>query len=139
MEELTLNDLGGIDLSKASSAGTMPTGWYQVKAVKAEMKKTKAGTGSYINCRYEISGGDKYVGAGFFKMFNVKNPNETAENIGLGQLRAFQEAALGRELSALVPFDEVLGRDVMAKVVIKEGRNGHGDSNDISQFKTLGK
>jgi hypothetical protein len=97
----------------------IPEGWYAVTITQAEVKATKAGTGSYIGLRLDVTG-PTYQGRVLWCNLNISNPNPKAEEIGRQQLNQIM-LALG--LPAVRDTDQILNGRVMAKVAIKEGKN----------------
>lgn len=64
----------------------LPEGEYHVQLVDCEIKETKAGTGHYLNCRFDVCRGEA-TGRVLWMTINVNNPNPRATGIGIGQLR----------------------------------------------------
>lgn len=75
-----------IDLGTVEDGGgraTLYPGNHQVKVAKAEIKTTKAGNGKYVEVRLENESGQYVV-----DRINVKNPSQTATDIGLARLKS---------------------------------------------------
>ena len=110
----------------------LPAGWYQAKITKAEVKQTKAGTGSYIAVRYDILG-PSHQGRVVFGNLNIKNPNSEAERIGREQLGELMRA-IG--LPRVQDSDELIGGELSIKLKVRQSEQ-YGDSNDVAGFRAI--
>lgn len=122
-----------LDLSNAkeSSFGIIPQGEYNIVVDEAEIKETKSGTGEYINCKLKITDGE-YEGKFLFTMFNIKNQNQKAVEIGLGQLKTFMGCA-GLDKTILKNAHDLLGAKAVA--VVKHKTDDYGEKAVVSYFK----
>lgn len=122
------------DLPPASSGDfqPLPEGWYDATITKAEVKPTKAGTGSFIAIRFDITG-PTHQGRIVFMNLNITNPNPKAEEIGRGQLNAIM-GALG--LSTVRDSDQLLNGRLQIKLTIKK-EEGRDPENDVKGFKAM--
>ena len=111
----------------------LPAGWYTAKIASAEVTATKAGTGSYIKMRFDVTG-PTHQGRVVFANININNPNPTAEKIGRGQLRAMRDA-MG--MGELKDTDQLVGGDLQIKLTVKKDET-YGDGNDVKAFKAIG-
>lgn len=111
----------------------LPTGWYTATVNSAELTPTKAGTGSYIKMRFDITG-PSHQGRVVFANININNPNPTAEKIGRGQLRQMRDA-IG--LPNLTDTDQLIGGDMQIKLTVKKD-DQYGDGNEVKGFKSIG-
>ena len=110
----------------------IPAGWYNAKIAAAELKDTKAGTGKYINVRYDILG-PSYEGRVVFGMINVSNPSETAEEIGRQNLGDLMRA-IG--LAKVRDTDQLIGGTCQIKVAIRKSED-YGEQNQIKGWKSM--
>ena len=94
----------------------LPEGWYDATISKAEVGNTKAGTGTKIDVRYDITGPTQQ-GRVIFASLNIRNPNPEAERIGREQLGELMRA-IG--LTKVQDSDELIGGQVCIKVKIKK-------------------
>jgi hypothetical protein len=115
-----------------SNYDPIPAGWYNAVINGAEVKSTKAGTGKYLNMRYDITG-ENHAGRVVFGMITVQNPNTTAETIGQQQLGELCRA-IGK--AVLNDTDELLGATLSIKVAIS-AREGYDPRNEVKGFKAL--
>lgn len=125
-----------VDLTNVSATDELlPAGQYNVSVEKAEVKETKSGTGQYINVTFTIIGGENN-GRKLFHMFNIKNENAKAVEIGLSQLKSFMLAA-GAKSFAIDSVTQLHGLYASAKVV--RTSDSYGDKNVIKGFTSAEK
>ena len=123
-----------LDLSqvKENSFAPIAPGTYFVIMDECAVKETKSGTGSYINAKYRILNGQN-EGKFIFHMFNIKNENPKAVEIGLGQLKTFMKCS-GSKSERLTDVLDLIGMRCDAVVKIRHD-DGYGDKAVISYFK----
>ena len=124
-----------IDLTdvKESSFALIPNGEYSVMMDDCSIKETKSGTGEYINAKFRIMNG-AYEGRWLFHMFNIKNENAKATEIGLGQLKTFMRCAGVKEFKLTDVLDLL---SLKCNAVVKTRTDDYGEKNVISYFKPL--
>jgi Protein of unknown function (DUF669) len=110
----------------------LPEGWYTASITGAEIKKTKDGTGEYIDIRYDITG-PTHQGRVVFGNLNIKNQNPKAEEIGRQQLGELMRA-IG--LARVTDTDQLIGGSLGLKLVIVKSEQ-YGNSNNVKGFKSL--
>jgi len=118
------------DLTQVEEVGgfqPIEAGVYRLTVENAEVKTTKAGTGEYINVTFEITG-DKYNKRKLWKMFNIKNPNDVAVKIGLGELKKMITCSSKPKALTFQDPIELCGLVVYGFVGLKE------DKNEINYF-----
>ena len=71
--------------SGSSQSAKLTDGTYYMLCERAEIKSTKAGTGRYLECTFEIVDGPM-KGRRVWMRYNFDNPSEKAVEIALGQL-----------------------------------------------------
>jgi hypothetical protein len=108
----------------------IPAGDYNLLVKESELKQTKAMTGEYIKLTLEIRGGG-YDGSTLFEMYNVKNPNEKAVNIGLSALKRLMKSA-GRTNFEINSVGELCGLQFAAEIAIRS--DAFGDKNYIKRY-----
>lgn len=111
----------------------IPAGDYTAKITEALVKKTKDGTGEYINVRYDIIG-PKHEGRVIFGMINISNSSQRAEEIGRQQLGNLLRA-IG--LPKIEDSDELLGHDVVIKVKVDPAKDGYDAKNTVTAWKAV--
>ena len=122
------------DIPEQDNFEPIPAGWYNARITEAEVKSTKAGTGSYIKVRYDITG-PTHQGRVIYGNINLSNPNQQAEQIGIQQLGSLARA-IGLEV--ISDSDQLINRDVQIKLSIKKDTSGqYNDSNDVKGFKAV--
>lgn len=114
-----------------NSFDPIPAGWYAATITKAELKETKAKTGSYLAIRYDILG-PSHQGRVVFGNLNIKNPNLEAERIGRESLESLF-LAIGKRVNHT---EELIGENVEIKVKITTSEQ-YGDQNDVAGFKSI--
>lgn len=110
----------------------LPDGWYTATVAGAEIKHTKAGTGSYISVRYDITG-PTHQGRVVFGNLNISNPNPKAEEIGRQQLGDLMRA-IG--LESVQDTDQLIGGVCSIKLTTRKSEE-YGDSNEIRAWKAV--
>lgn len=122
------------NIPEQDSFEPIPAGWYNARITEAEVKSTKAGTGSYIKVRYDITG-PTHQGRVIYGNINLSNPNQQAEQIGIQQLGSLARS-IGLEV--ISDSDQLINCDVQIKLSIKKDTSGqYGDSNDVKGFKAI--
>lgn len=111
----------------------LPDGWYAVTVSEADVKATKAGTGSYIKMRLDVTG-PTHQGRVVFTNINIRNPNTKAEEIGQQQLGELMRAV---GLPRLEDTDQLIGRSFSVKLVTRSSEQ-YGDQNEVKAFKAVG-
>jgi hypothetical protein len=127
-QEISLNDIP----QSTNNFEPIPAGWYSANITGAELKSTKAGNGSYIAVRYDITG-PTHEGRVVFGNINIRNPNPQAETIGRQQLGDIMRA-IG--LTSVKDTDQLIGTSLMIKVSVREDEK-YGASNDIKGHKAI--
>lgn len=110
----------------------LPDGWYTATVAGAELKQTKAGTGSYISVRYDITG-PTHQGRVVFGNLNISNPNPKAEEIGRQQLGDLMRA-IG--LDTVQDTDQLIGGQCQIKLTVRKSEE-YGDSNEVRSWKAV--
>ncbi len=129
-------DLGQVfnkqELPEAQGFDPIPAGDYRVQIAAAEVKQTKAGTGSYMSIRYDVLG-PTHQGRVIFDTINVRNPSQAAEEIGRQQIGSLM-GAIG--LQTLRDTDQLIGSVCIVKVKIERDEQ-YGDKNRIKSWKAI--
>ena len=122
------------DIPEQDGFEPIPAGWYNARITEAEVKSTKAGTGSYIKVRYDITG-PTHQGRVIYGNINLSNPNQQAEQIGIQQLGSLARS-IGLEV--ISDSDQLINREVQIKLSVKKDTTGqYNDSNDVKGFKAV--
>lgn len=133
------NDMsfGNLDNVEADGFDLIPAADYNLRAVDIELKDTNAGTGKYFSVQFEVVDG-QYAGRKIFEIFNVKNPNPTAVEIGLKSIKQWI-VATGQNASGDLTLSRVYaleGKQLVGKVAIQNDKTGqYDDKNVIKRFK----
>jgi|14BtaG_2_1085337.scaffolds.fasta_scaffold00072_12 hypothetical protein len=113
-----------------SDFSPLPTGKYLASIVEAELKQTKAGTGSYVQLKFEVMDG-AYKGR-WVSFINITftNPNSTAQEIGRKQLNTLLKAI---NLQGIQDTSELTGHAVVIDVNIKQ-QEGYSPQNEVKNY-----
>lgn len=112
----------------------IPAGWYKALMDESDWKPTKAGDGSYLNCRFSILEGP-YAGRKIFVMLNLRNPNQQAVDIALKQLSAIAHAV---GIMQVADSSQLHNIPMQIKVKIRKDKDGeYDDKNEISSYKHI--
>ena len=115
------------DEVEGSSFELLPEAEYVGMFTESEVKDTKAGTGQYIQMKFEIVEGDK-TGRVLFERLNIKNPNEKAVEIAYQTLKKICECVNKPNIQDT---DELNNIRLIAKVVVD------GEYNRIKSYKSI--
>jgi hypothetical protein len=107
----------------------LPDGWYSARITQADVRETRAGTGSYISVRYDVTG-PTHEGRVVWGNLNLSNPNPRAEQIGREQLSQLI-AAIG--LAKITDSDELIGGECEIKLKVKT--DDYGTKNEVKAWK----
>ena len=110
----------------------LPAGWYTATITSAEVRTTKAGTGSYIAVRYDITG-PTHEGRVVFGNLNISNPNPKAEEIAHKQLGELMRA-IG--LEEVEDADQFIGGHCSIKLSVTKS-DEYGDGNDVKAWRAV--
>ena len=112
----------------------LPKGEYLSMAVASEMKKTKSGTGEYLQITFEVLEGEG-KGRKLFERLNIRNQNKQAEEIANRQLSALCHAT---GVMLLSDSEQLHNIPVVLDVGIEEGRDGYEPQNRIKGYSAAG-
>ena len=116
----------------AGSFDPIPAGDYEVVILESKWKPTKAGSGSYLEIKCQVTKGD-YAKRNLWARLNLKNPNVTAVEIAQRELSAICQA-----VGVLKPKskDELNGIPLVAKVAVRDNQDGE-PTNEIKGWKAV--
>lgn len=123
-------DVDSVD--PATGFDVLPAGWYQCQIDKAEIKRTKAGTGQYLHLELTVVG-ETYNGRKLFPNINLQNPNMKAVEIGMRELAAL---GLACGLSVLTDTQELLGKVIEARVKVEQ-QEGYEADNKVTAYRPV--
>lgn len=125
-------DINDIPEEEKREFEPLPAGWYTATITDAGLRDTKAGTGSYIWMRFDITG-PAHQGRVVFANITRTNPNPKAEEIGRQQLGEVMRAIGVQKLSDT---DQLLGANLSIKLTIKDSPE-YGLKNEVQAFKAI--
>lgn len=112
----------------------LPLSDYYAEIEKAEIKKTKAGTGTLCEVTFSILG-DVHTKAHqkrkIWARFNLQNPSEKCQQIGQSQFHGLR-LAVGKAMAT--DTDELLQQKLVIRVVREKGTT---DKVEISKYMAL--
>lgn len=123
-------DLSGVKEQKGFEV--LPAGKYVATCTNAELKDTASGTGQYIKIELTIKSGAN-EGRKLYTNFNVKNQNEQAVSIGLGQLKSFLTYSKYANPEKLSNINDLCGLTVGVKTKVKSD-DQYGDRAEVSYY-----
>lgn len=129
-----MSNLGEMNLDLSGASAGLEAGDYRVICTNSEVKDTNSGTGKYIKIELTVNEGPA-SGMKIFHNFNIQNPNEQAQRIGLGQLKSFLKAGGHANPDLLKDVWELVNLECIAKVKIEQSE--YGEQPRISYFKPL--
>ena len=109
----------------------IPEGEYTLSVEAMEIKKTKAGTGKYVEATLTVVGPSQ-IGRKVWSRFNIQNPSQKAQEIGQRDLYKFSVAC---GLAAPTNMNAYLGKRLGATIIISDD----GNNNDVKKFVALDK
>lgn len=120
------------ELPEAENYSSLPEGDYAVTVKGAEVKQTKAGNGTYLRLRLDVTG-PTHAGRVLFANVTLQNPNEKAEEIGRRQMGDIMRAL---RINTFSDTDQLIGGNLRVKVVATKS-DQYGDGNEVKSFKSL--
>ena len=109
----------------------IPAGKYSVYIEDISINETRAGTGQYLRIKLRVAEGQPYANRIIWTYINFQNTNPVAERIGQQKLN---QLLLSCGLHVIQDTDELLNREVLAQVIVREASNGYEASNDVKAF-----
>lgn len=111
----------------------LPAGKYRVCITDSEMKPTKKGDGTLLKLKLQVLDG-QYQNRTIFDQLNYRNPNPTAQQIGLGTL-----SAICRAVGKMEPKDTAELHNIPLVANVKVSRQeGYDDRNEVKGYSKDG-
>jgi len=111
----------------------IPAGEYDVEIVKSEIKDTKAGDGKRLLLQFKVLNGE-YKGRIVFNGLNIVNPNPTAVEISMKELRSICDAVGKAQVSDSAELHAIPLKIVVA---IKPADANWPEQNVIKKYMTI--
>ena len=126
-----MTDLGfSVEASAPSiDFDVLPDGWYSARITQADVRETRAGTGSYISVRYDVTG-PTHEGRVVWGNLNHSNPNPRTEQIARRDLLKII-AAIG--LPGITDSEGLIGGECEIKLKIKT--DDYGTKNEVREWR----
>ena len=113
------------DIEASEGYAALPAGTYPAMIADADVKDTKRGDG-----QFNITGAT-HSGRSVFANFNIRNPVQKAEEIGMQQLKQLT-SAIGLK-GELLDTQQLVGGSCEIAVVVKKS-DEFGESNEVKRF-----
>jgi len=125
-----LEGFNASDIEPQQAFTPIPAGDYQVIITESELKTTKAGTGQYLKLKLQVLNG-QHQNRVLFDNVNIKNPNETCQQIGQGTL-----SSICRAVNVLTPKDSAELHNKPLTAVVKVGVDQNNNpNNEVKGYK----
>lgn len=111
----------------------IPTGWYPAMIITSEMKKTKNGSGQYLQLSWQILDG-QYKGRTVFDRLNLINPNQEAVRIARQQLDKIRYSTARTQAR---DSQELHNIPVQIRVKIQPAKGDWEASNVVGNYKPI--
>lgn len=132
LDDVLPGDYDPEEASKSDdSFGPVPPGWYDATVERASVEETRAGDGNYIKLAFVILG-PQYEGRWVWCNLNIRNPNPTAQKIGLQQFGSLSVAVGYRR--RVKDTSLLVGKSCQIKVKIGKDWNGE-PQNEVKGFR----
>lgn len=110
----------------------LPEGWYNVLIDDSEISPTKNGDGAFLRLRFKVADGS-FTGRSVYGRYNIRNANEVAQRIALGQLSAIAHA-----VGVINVVDSTMLHNIPLKIRVKILQDeGYAPTNDIIAYKNI--
>ena len=112
----------------------LPAGWYNAMIDESGINPTKDGVGAYLQLRFSVIDG-QYQGRKVFARLNIRNANQTAQEIAYKQL-----SAIAHSVGVLQVQDssQLHGIPLKIRVRIRKDPSGqYEDQNEINGYKNI--
>jgi hypothetical protein len=127
MSELHFN---AYDVEPATEFMPLPNGQYVAVIGESDRKKTKSGSGEYLELVFVVLEGE-YTNRKVWTRLNIVNRNPVAQQIANGHL-----SCICRAVGVMRPVDSAELHNIPLKITVtcKPRGDGNGLTNDISHF-----
>ena len=133
--------MGLINFDAASAATRtrtstpLPPGVYTAEITSSDVKALKSGRGTGLALEFTIIDPEEHANRRVWTNLNIKHENQTAEEIGLGQLKELCDA-LG--ISRLEDSDDLFGRLVRITTKITPAKGDYPARADVIAYASAG-
>ena len=125
-----LSGFNANDVEPNEGFSPLPAGDYQVIITESQMKKTKDGSGQYLELKMQILNG-QYQNRVIFDRLNLVNKSDVAVQIAKGTL-----SSICRAVNVLTPNDssELHNKPLTASLKIRKDQEGN-PQNEVKGYK----
>lgn len=130
----TLNGFNAENVEPNAGFDPIPAGKYPAIITESEMKPTKAGTGRYLELKFQIIDG-QHAKRNLWARLNLENPNQDAVRIARGEL-----SSICRAIGVMKPNDSVELHNIplVINVRCKKDKETGEISNEIKGYERKG-
>lgn len=112
----------------------LPAGWYNAMIDESGINPTKDGAGAYLQLRFSVIDG-QYQGRKVYARLNIRNANQTAQDIAYKQLSAIAHAV---GVLQVQDSSQLHGIPLKIRVRIRKDPSGqYEDQNEINGYKNI--
>lgn len=114
----------------------LPNGWYHCTITGADMTPTKAGDAEYLKIELEVDGNKhpQFASRKVWDRLNLNHEKQQTREIAQRTLSAICHA-IGK--LRITDTEELLGGQLVAKVVARAAKDGFDASNDVKGYKSV--
>lgn len=127
-------DAAAVEPQENRASEPLPRGTYTVEITDAEVKETKARTGTGLKLEYTVVEPAEFARRKVFQFINLRHTSEQAEQIGQSQLSALCRAV---GIQNLTDTDQLFQKMLKVGVKIRAASGDYPASNDISAYEAL--
>ena len=126
-------DANSVDTSYTGDSAPVPAGTYEAMIVNSEMKRTAAGTGSYLALSFQIVSGPN-ARRMFWTNVNLVNPSEKAREIGRQTLAKIMKAVGRTRVQSHV---ELRNLPMLCEVTVRPAEGQYPARNEVRNFRPV--
>lgn len=130
--------MAGLNFNAATVAPSetfepLPAGWYAMMIDQSEMKPTKDGSGSYLECRLTVVEG-QYVNRKVFIRLNLNNKSQQAQEIAYRELSAICHATGVMQVNDSAQLHAI---PMKVKLKVRAATAQYEATNEVSGYKNV--
>lgn len=114
LQSLGINSLNEIEADTGGGYQAIPPGQYRALVLEVDLRTTKAGTGQYLACKFQLLDAP-YDRRFVWSNLNISNPSEQAQKIGRAQFKDFSQACGFEDLQDT---DQLLDQEIGLNIVL---------------------
>lgn len=119
LQSMGINSLNEIEADSGPGYSAIPPGQYRALVLEVDLRTTKAGTGQYLACKFQLLDAP-YDRRFVWSNLNISNPSEQAQKIGRAQFKDFSQACGFEDLQDT---DQLLDQEIGLDIVLDKVDN----------------